>query len=214
MKKRKGNLALKICARVLSAVFIVLCCLIIFFNFTHEYHLVEGSSMFPTLNYEGNDGVFVSKIKPYSRGDIIVVNKGEKDEAGNDILVIKRLIAVGGDKITIREINNRNRIVLIYAGQTTETILDEPYLFSYEANNSLRSKFFSMIYQKSLDVDDNGFLTLLEEQIFYLGDNRDVSEDCSVYGPKTTADVIGKVDYIAYGNKHIYWQVIKQVFGG
>ncbi len=211
MEKRKGNLALKICSHVLSAVFIALCLLVIFFNFSHEYHLVDGDSMLPTLNCESTDGVFVSKIKPYSRGDIIVCNA--QNEKGEDIMVIKRLIAVGGDKLTIREINQRNRIVIIYAGQTTETILNEPYLPNYDVNKDLLTKFLNMANYSML-VGSDGFITLAEDQIFYLGDNRIRSRDCSDYGPKKTTDVIGKVDYIAYGNKHVYWQVIKQVFGG
>ncbi len=71
-----------------------------------------------------------------------------------------------------------------------------------------------MITAKGYSLDANGFYTIPDDCIFYLGDNRGGSEDCSQNGPNLKSRVIGKVDYIAYGNKHIYWQVIKQIFGG
>ena len=171
--------------------------------------------MVPTLNYNGStDGVFVSKVKSYKRGDIIVTKIGELNENNSEKIVIKRLIAIGGDKITIREVDGVNRIVLIYFDETNEIILEEPYLLDYYQNAGLKTKFQEMITEQSLELDDDGFLTIAEDEIFFLGDNRVSSRDCLKYGPKKKSMVVGLVDYIAYGNKYIYWQVIKQVFGG
>jgi len=115
---KKENKFLKILGWVFSIIFFAVCAVIIFFNLTHEYHTVSGDSMYPTLNgTTETDGVFVSKIKGYGRGDILVVNKGEKDAYGQDIFVVKRLIAIGGDKITIREVDGYFRIILIYNGE-------------------------------------------------------------------------------------------------
>ena len=210
---KKSNKALKIIAQILGFVFLTLCAVVIFFNLTHEYHIVSGSSMVPTLNNGSTDGVFVSKIKSYSRGDIIVADKGEKDEKGNNIFVIKRLIAVGGDKIKITTIDGYCRVVLKIEGEQ-EVVLDEPYLLDYSVNNGLNVRFEKMISDCLLSTDEQGFLEIGQDEIFYLGDNRLVSNDCSVYGPKKKSLVVGKVDYIAYGNTNVYWQVIKQVFGG
>jgi len=210
---KKQNKFLKILGWVFSIIFFAVCAVIIFFNLTHEYHTVSGDSMYPTLNgTTETDGVFVSKIKGYGRGDILVVNKGEKDAYGQDIFVVKRLIAIGGDKITIREVDGYFRIILIYNGETEETILNEPYLEDYSNNSSLKAKFEKMIQQKGY-ILDNGFLQITDGQIFYLGDNRLTSNDSSTYGYKEQNLVVGKVDYIAYGNTNIYWQVIKQAFG-
>ena len=214
MEQKKGIKLLKIIAQIMGAIFVVICAITIFFNVTHEYHMVEGSSMYPTLNYSGKDGVFISKIKSYTRGDIIVTKKGIKNANGQDVFVIKRLIAIGGDKITVRKVDERYRIVLIYANTDTEIILEEPYLESYSVNEVLGRKFFNMIEKCSLEIDSDGFLLLGEDEIFYLGDNRPVSEDCSSYGPNKRNNVVGKVDYIAYGGTNIYCQVIKQAFGG
>ena len=65
--------------------------LLIYFNVTHEYHQVKGLSMTPTLNNysaqeKTHDSVFVSKVKKYKRGDIVVI---DKDNDGKN-LIIKR----------------------------------------------------------------------------------------------------------------------------
>lgn len=211
----KKNIFWRVFTYVIGAIFVALCGVIIYFNVTHEYHVVSGTSMLPTLNVDNTtDGVFVSRVKEYNRGDIIVVRRGEKDENNQEIIVIKRLIAVGGDKITVREIDGENRIVLILNGQTSEMVLDEPYLQDYSANDGLKSRFQTMLHKLSLYPDVNGFITIPQDEIFYLGDNRISSKDCVEYGPVKRDMVVGLVDYIAYGNKNIYWQVIKQVFGG
>ena len=158
--------------------------------------------------------MFFSKRRALTRGDIIVANKGEKDTNGKDIFVIKRLIAIGGDKIKISQIDGRCRIILILNGTEEQIVLEEPYLLNYSINNSLEDRFSNMVNNCNLQLDENGFLQIAQDEVFYLGDNRIVSNDCSVYGPKKRELIVGKVDYIAYGNTNAYWQVIKQVFGG
>ena len=215
MQEKKQNKILKIIGQIFGTIFVVLCFLIIFFNLSHEYHVISGASMTPTLNENSTvDGVFVSKIKGYTRGDILVVNKGEKDINGQDIFVIKRLIALSGDKITVKEINGEYRIVLIYSGQEEQVVLDEPYLDGYAQNSTLYSKFNSMLQEKNYDIDESGFFTIPDGEIFYLGDNRIISQDSSTYGSKKQSLVVGVVDYIIYGNTNPYLQVIQQIFGG
>ena len=214
MQEKKQNKTLKIIGRIFGTIFVVLCFLVIFFNLSHEYHVIQGASMTPTLNNNSTDGVFVSKIKGYTRGDIIVMNKGEKDAYGKDIFVIKRLIAIAGDKIAVKEINGACRIVLIYAGTQEQVVLDEPYLDGYQQNLSLYTKFSKMIVDCGYELDENGFLTIPDKEIFCLGDNRLVSQDSSTYGTKKQSLVVGVVDYIIYGNTNPYWQVLQQIFGG
>ena len=203
---------------VLGLLIIAICAVMIFFNFTHIYYNVYGPSMSPTLNAgvttpsECIDAVMVSKIKSFTRGDIIVIDRNEKDSEGNEKYVIKRLIAEGGDKITVRLVEGNYRIVLIRAGQTDEIILDEEYIPDLSANENLNKKFQIMVENEPVNYKD-GFLILADDEVFYLGDNRSNSSDCSVYGPAKRKDVVGKVDYIIYGNTNIYGQVLKQFFG-
>lgn len=212
----RGSIAKKVLTQLACVILIAICGIIIFFNVTHEYHTVCGSSMTPTLNNESStDGVFVNRIKHYTRGDIIVARSGEVDtQTGEEKIIIKRLIAIGGDKLAIREIDGYNRIVIIYNDSDEEKVLEEPYLSGYSVNFDLKERFYNMVKERDLSLDSQGFITIAGDDLFFLGDNRRVSKDCSIYGPKSKKNVIGSVDFIAYGNTHIYWQVIKQVFGG
>ena len=68
MQEKKQNKILKIIGQIFGTIFVVLCFLIIFFNLSHEYHVISGASMTPTLNENSTvDGVFVSKIKGYGK---------------------------------------------------------------------------------------------------------------------------------------------------
>lgn len=203
----------------IGGLIIALCAVLIFFNLTHTYHNVKGRSMSPTLNStatnneESIDGVFASKIKGYGRGDIVIINKHKQDGNGKDIYIIKRLIAIGGDRVTVRLVDGDYRIVLVKGGTDEEVILDEDYLESYQVNIRLNTKFTALRMTGEYNFDEDGFLVLAEDEIFYLGDNREDSEDSSNTGPKLKSDIVGKVDYIIYGNTHVYLQVIKQFFG-
>lgn len=216
-QKNKGNLVLKIFLKVLVVLLCAVCAVIIFFNLTHSYFKVYGPSMAPTLNAgvedpsQCVDGVFVSKIKSYTRGDIVVVSR--QDENSEQKFVIKRIIAIAGDKIKIEEVNGENRVVLIKAGETEREVLEENYLSDYSVNEYLLTVFNNMIQNGRRTLDENGFLEIEEGYIFYLGDNRAKSKDCSNYGPVKKENVVGKVDYIVYGNTNMYGQVIQQFFG-
>jgi signal peptidase I len=80
--KKKGRV-FNIIINSFMLLLIILCLSVLFFNLTHSYHYVEGSSMQPTLNYRSEDAVISSKIKSRKRGDIIIVEKEEKPEENN-----------------------------------------------------------------------------------------------------------------------------------
>lgn len=66
---------------------------------------VSGRSMEPSLS--SGDGVFVSRVAykrtPPERGDIVVFKSGLKDDKGKNKYLIKRIIALPGEKIKIEE---------------------------------------------------------------------------------------------------------------
>lgn len=213
----KTKKTFKILGGVVLSIFIFLCCVLIFFNVTHEYHNVSGQSMYPTLNAQGvdSDAVFVSKIKKCKRGDVIVAKSQKADAQGNDYIVVKRLIALGGDKVCIKAFEGNIRIFIIKNGQDQAELLEEPYLANYNVNNGLDTRFYKMATNFSLEVDLEGFVTIPLNTIFYLGDNRINSYDCSAenYGPVNKDLLVGKVDYIITGKEWAYFQVLKQFLG-
>ena len=214
-KAKKEHTLLKVISLIFFCLIIAICSVIIFFNFTHTYHDVVGPSMQPTLNMTTTDAVFVSKIKSWGRGDIIVANRNYGIEGGSEKLVIKRVIALSGDKIKVELIEDEYKIVLIKAGSDQSEVLNEPYLLGdYSTNASLFNKFNKMVKEQALVLDQDGFLLIEEGKLFYLGDNRaEGCIDCSNYGPMPKEAVRGKVDYIIYGQKNVVGQIIKQFFG-
>jgi len=122
-----------------------LCLLIIvvFLLGNFKTFFVLGSSMEPT--YYSGDIVLVQKksIQKLNRGDIVIAEYGESSN-----LVIKRLIGLSGDLVTIKE----NGTVLVNGVE-----LVEPYV-----------KYHGGAYGTWLVPDDGYFL---------LGDNRSASSD-------------------------------------
>lgn len=127
---------------------------------------VYGSSMLPTF-HEGNivlvDKVFYKHNEP-ERNDIVVVDYRDANE--NETYIIKRVIAVGGDHLEIKD----NQVYL------NGKLLKEDYINEVMINNE------DMV----IDVP--------EGKIFVMGDNRNNSLDSRRLGYfDFEDDVIGKV---------------------
>ena len=107
-------------------------------------------------------------------GDILVVNTRRTPTYGDIIIVgdvedywiIKRVIGLGGDTIEIKD-------GYVYRNGSR---LEEEYLVEL--------------------TDAKGWTkrTLAEDEIFYLGDNRDVSKDSRSLGPCKTENIVGVVE--------------------
>ncbi|OGS23339.1 MAG: signal peptidase I, partial [Elusimicrobia bacterium RIFOXYB2_FULL_50_12] len=114
---------------------------------------VASASMEPTLNT--GSYFFLEKVSyrlhPVKRGDIVVF---PSPASAQDKDLIKRVIAVAGDTIEIKE-----KVVFING-----VALNEPYVQHTRANEEL--------------VDDNfGPLKVPTKMVFVMGDNRDESGD-------------------------------------
>ncbi|HKZ27625.1 MAG TPA: signal peptidase I [Rubrobacteraceae bacterium] len=131
--------------------------------FVLEAFRIPSESMVPTLLV--GDRVFVNKFiyrftEP-ERGDVVVfesVNGGEED-------LIKRIVAVAGDEIEVRN------GTLLVNGEEQE----EPYL------------------NENLPFDDSyGPPRVPEEHVFVMGDNRANSADSRVFGPLPVENIEGE----------------------
>lgn len=120
-------------------------------TFLVEPYMVEGSSMYPTLKH--HERLIVDKLSYFvsdpKKGEIVVF-RYPKDESRD---FIKRVIAVGGDTIEMR-----NGKVLVNG-----TELKEEYIYKNDPKGPNRSN-----YRKAV---------VPEGTIFVLGDNRNNSED-------------------------------------
>lgn len=136
--------------------------------------IVKESSMERTL-YE-NNYLFVNKLaykfKDHpARGDIIVFKSNlDNTEDGSKKLLIKRVIGVEGDTITIKDGN-------VYRNGE---LIDEPYVHTPGAT-----------YEEDMTIDE---LQVPENRVFCMGDNREVSLDSRSEEVGTVAerDIVGK----------------------
>lgn len=151
---------------VLVTLFIVVICLVAKAAF-FENIIIKQNSMYPTI--EDNASVTIYKTQNVKRGDIVVIF----DQNVNSKMLIKRVVAVGGDTISIDE----------------DGILHISYV------NDNNERIHLAVKEKYV----NGSNITLEPtyvpfgSIFVLGDNRLISFDSSEFGAIKKDSVVGKV---------------------
>lgn len=140
-------------------------------NFLGQFTLVHGNSMLPTLGH--NDVLVIEKLTQrfgeFKPGDIVVVKIPELLGNGKTY-AIKRIVAVQGQKITIRE----GKVFV------DGVLLQEPYV------NGNETQIVQGIH------DD---LTVPAGGVYLLGDNRlpGESRDSRTFGPVDVERIVGRV---------------------
>lgn len=156
-----------------------------------EAFWVPSGSMLPTIQI--GDHLFVNKLAyglhiPFtnievarwgdvSRDDIVVFlsPQGDRSSGGGRMDLIKRVIAVGGDTVEIR---------------------DKKLYVNGERVDDAHAHFFDSRHQSGTPRDNYGPVTVPEGKIFCLGDNRDHSHDSRYWGFADVKDVKGKATFI------------------
>lgn len=139
---------------IFTSVLVVLMAVIIAIsNYVTFMVVVSGSSMKPT--FQGGEVFFVNKLAEPEKGDIVIVKVMEKAYADDDtylteVWIIKRLIAMPGDKVEIK-----NGYVFV-----NDILLEEDYVSSQGITYAL----------------DWETKVLGEDEYFYLGDNRGIGQ--------------------------------------
>ncbi len=136
-------------------------------NYIAEARWIPSESMLPTIR--AGDRLLVDKItykfKEIERGDIVVFKPPPSAIINKDEVFIKRVIALPGETISIK-----NGVVFINGAP-----LAEPYI-----NEEPRKNF--------------GPLTIPDNHIFVMGDNRNYSYDSRFWGPLPIDNLIGKAE--------------------
>lgn len=170
---------LKFCL-ILFAVFVIISSL-----FTANFINVKvvGASMENTLH--NGDVLCVQTSAKITYGDIIIIDNKKPNE-----YIVKRVIGLGGDTITIKQ------------GEVYRNgkLLDE---------TSYVKKINGVIVRTSATGGNSDFTTekswvLKENEIFFLGDNRINSTDSrsEAYGPCLYSDVVGVIPDWSYNIKN------------
>ncbi len=145
-------------------------CIMLLFSFIVRLNIVDGSSMDKTLH----DGQFLAVwelgYEPEA-GDIVIIHK--QNAAPYDHPIVKRVIATGGQTVDI----DFNTWTLTVDGK----VIDEPYRYLDPASGTLTADYPLPI-------------TLGENEIFVMGDNRNHSADSRQIeiGPIDKRCVVGK----------------------
>ena len=133
-KSKRAKLATLV-ATIATTIFVIFSALVFVANKTFDYAVVEGLSMYPTINATAktttiNDYAYYSTNKRVARGDIIIV---DYIDTGSDIDAIKRLIAIAGDTICYYNGN-----ILLNGEVLTETYLENGYEYLKNNPNALK----------------------------------------------------------------------------
>jgi len=152
---------------VAAAIFVVL------YIFLIQPHEVKGASMEP--NFYDGQYILTDKItyrfdKP-KRGDVIVF----KAPTNPDVDFIKRIIALPGEKIEIKD----SHIIISNSEHPNGFTLDEPYKINAPISGG------SYLQEgKTVTISANNYIVF--------GDNRTHSYDSREWGPVTRSAIIGK----------------------
>ena len=152
--------------------------------YVFQSYEVDGPSMQTTL--QDHDRIIIWKVSRTwarlthhdylpSRGDVIVfVKKGlYEDNSGKEKQLIKRVIALPGERVTVKDGK-----VLVYNAEHLDG-------FSPDATQP---------YGKVItNTDGNIDLTVPAGEVFVCGDNRSNSLDSRYFGPVPLHDIVGKL---------------------
>ncbi len=148
-------------------------------TFVLAHFVVDGSSMYPTL--ESGDRVFVNKMSyrlhDPNRGDVVVLHQisgaSERD-------LIKRVIALPGEEIEMRS------CTVLIDGR----VLNEPYLDPVSSTSC------------GGDIEPE---VIPENHVFVMGDNRGGSQDSRQIGPISEDDLVGRAFVVFWPSSHGQW---------
>ena len=150
-------------------------------TFLLAHFVVDGTSMFSTLNT--GDRVFVNKLSyrlhDPNRGDVVVLHQiGGSSERD----LIKRVIALPGETIEIRSCE-----VTIDGRRLEEPYLDPTVVTPGNCGGDHRA---------TLVPDDS---------VFVMGDNRGSSSDSRVLGPIHETDLVGRAFVVFWPRSNWQW---------
>ena len=151
--------------KIIEKIGFVLLCLAIFFGVqvTFATAIVSGESMYPT--YEDRDVVLGVKIdRNYARQDVVIVDCSQYNIGAE--YIIKRVIAVAGDKVAIKD--------------------------GYHYINGEKQKESYISEQMYSDMEE---VSVSQNCVFVMGDNRNNSIDSRIIGEINVEDVYAKVVY-------------------
>ena len=214
--------------RVISIIFFVymilfLIIMIWLFYFKATYYIspVRGTSMQPTINSTttnenvSDDIVYVNSKKIGSYNDVVTIDVGSSNP------IIKRVIGMQGDLVSIYVTEGGYyHVAILYKYTKDVVILEEDYIKSYSGWTNTRDSlvYSGVTYEKSFydtflkngqnveSIEGVLFYEIPENAYFCLGDNRAVSSDSRTRGVFSKNQIKGVAEIIVKdGNVNSGW---------
>lgn len=159
----------------MKATAVALLAVLLIHQFGFNFSTVRGQSMRPTIQ-EG-EWLFVNKAAVWlgqpRRGDVVILKEPAVARSGGERpYLVKRVVAIAGDKVEIRRGN-----LYVNGQEINETYTESP-----------------------AEDGDYGPMVVGARQVFVLGDNRRLhaSEDSRTFGAVPLALVQGRVEFILW----------------
>ncbi len=189
----------------------VLIAVILFFYWCY-FIPVKGDSMENTV-FDGHYCLVQRRTFTLDRGDIAIIDTATNGE--EEHIVIKRIIGVQGDRLLyMRSADNKTvDLYICKNGETNFIKLDEPYIKEQmlpddknpshnvfiDKNGNVIKLVNHIANLETLDVFtsmptlQSFIITVPDDSIYFLGDNRNVSRDSRYYGAYSLSSVKAKV---------------------
>ncbi len=159
------------------------------------------------------DVAFANRYNKGKNGDIILLEILENGETTSNI-VIKRIIASGGQRVTLRR--ESDGFYYYYVSNNINELgekLNEPYV-SKQARRGMDINYYNTFCSKApiihyLDDGMGAYITVPQNEVFVLGDNRPVSKDSHIFGTVKTNAILGKVSFYYAYNENFFSYVWK-----
>ena len=195
---------------------------VVIFLLVYDNAIVYDVSMQPTLNatsgVSDNDMVCYNKLEKYGISDIVIVKV-------DDELIVKRVIAVGGDKIRYVYDNNSGVYDLYINNQKiVEEYIKEDITLDglINSNNSIKfaditdesgyNPFALLKRNEPENFDEDGNYVIPKDMFFAMGDNRIYSTDSKSHGAYSNSSVVGVVDLIIYHDDNAFLKILDFMF--
>ncbi len=217
----RANSVFWLIRRLIDALLYSVIIWVLIFLAMYDSAVVYDVSMQPTLNSDSGvvdtDMVYYNRLASAKKGDIVIV-----DADGE--LIIKRLIATGGDRIRYDYEEGEYRLYI------NNTLVTEDYVKETITKEKLLTSGSAARYKDVTDIsgynplgglkgnqpdrfDGLGNYVVADDEVFVMGDNRLHSTDSKSHGGYKASSIVGVVEMVITSDDNAVEKLFNFVLG-